>query len=155
MAAVGTGTGSASRIVSVGGSGQRLRRLPLHKTTAVCNVQSFRKSDRKCPDNYNHLFSGCLSDIYEADTINSLLGGKPVSNLRYGFMTSESQTWLDIINTRFAHCSYVVYTAAFSYGPLPSTDSVVSVVDRQPGVCFVAFVDNTTSAQHDVTQAQR
>lgn len=152
MAAVGTGTGSASRLVSIGGFGQRLRRLPLHNITAVCNAQSFRKSDRKCPDDYNHPFSGCLSDIYEADTIDSLLGGEPVSNLRCGFMTSESQTWLDIINRRFARCSYVVYTAAFSYGPLPSTDSVV---DRQPGVCFVAFVDNTTSAQHNATQARR
>lgn len=124
---------------------QEPRRLLLHNKAAVCNIQSYRKGDSyKCLNEYNHPFSGCLTDGYEATTIDQLLGGKPVANLRCGFMDPKSRSWLSLMNERFKRCTYVVFTAAFSYGALPSTDQVEG---KQLGVCFVALVDEAVIAQ--------
>lgn len=105
----------------------------------TCKVASFKESDPpSCRDAYSTPFSGCLSDAYEEATMKVLQLGKPVFNLRCGFLDTTSHAWLTKQHKQFAHCKYILFTAAFSYGTLPNTDHVV---DKQAGVCFVAFID--------------
>ena len=117
----------------------RARRLAHQSSAPTCRVASFKESDpASCRDSYSTPFSGCLSDACEEETFERLLFGKPVSNLRCGFLDATSHAWLTKQHARFSRCKYIVFTAAFSYGTLPDTDHVVG---KQAGICFVAFVD--------------
>ena len=107
--------------------------------TTSCAVTSFRKTDpASCRDEYAHPFSGCLTEEYEVNTFNTLIGQKPVRDLRCGFLDSKSRAWLAKVNADFGHCQHVLFTVAFFYGLLPVTTPVIG---DQAGVCLVAFVD--------------
>jgi hypothetical protein len=88
-------------------------------------------------------FAGCASADSEA-VMEDIVAGRPVANLRCGFMDDASQAWLAGIQNEFAECRYVMHTASFSYGCLPDTSLVVG---DQASVCFVAFVDAATVSE--------
>ncbi|GAB4820839.1 hypothetical protein N2152v2_007885 [Parachlorella kessleri] len=105
-----------------------------------CVIESYRTAEDSaaCMDEYSHPFSGCFSPDHEEELYKRFRAGQPVSELRCGFLGAEAQSWLANISAQFSHCEYVILTVSFSYGSIKPAEHVAR---PQPGVCFVAFVD--------------
>lgn len=109
---------------------------------SACHIDGYRAKDEgECLDEFSHPFSGCLSAAYEAEVMLSVQRAERINRLRCGFMDRKSTAWLKALHARFKQCKYVLFTVAFSYGPVQPTDRVVGL---QSGVCFVAILDKTT-----------